>query len=177
MDPNTIEAPDQFADPEQFSLERAKLARRRKIAEQLLATPIETIPGQMVSGFYVAPNPGEYFNQAMQKVFAARDSNRLDEEEQALARREAQASRQMLSSIPANAGPERLQAQVEAMRYPSLRESIRAQMLGDEATAKRDLTKEEKEADRLARREDLAIRLGSEAEMKQIGRASCRERV
>ena len=146
----TIQAPDQFADPEQFSLERAKLARRRKIAEQLLAQPIEARPGQMVGGFYVAPNPGEYFNAAMQKVLAARDSNRLDEEEQALARKEAELSSKMLSTIPAE-GPERLQAQVAAMRNPSIRESIKAQMMGDEAQAKRIELGEQKAADRAFR--------------------------
>lgn len=147
MDPNTDTTPT-FNDPLEFDLERQKLARRRRIAESLLQTPIETIPGQMISGRYVAPNPGEYFNQAMQKVLASRDSSRLDEEEQALARREAETSRQLLSSIPANAGPERLNAQIQAARNPSLRDLIKMQMLADENEAKRLAANDEKEAAR-----------------------------
>lgn len=165
MDPNTDTTPT-FNDPLEFDLERAKLARRRKIAESLLQQPIEVIPGQMISGRYVAPNPGEYFNAAMQKVLASRDSNRLDQEEADLVKREAEMSNKMLSSIPAE-GPERLQAQIQAARNPSLRDLIKMQMTGDTTAAQREMTKEEKAADRQARREDLAIKLNSEAEIKR----------
>lgn len=168
-----LTTPDTFADPMQFDLERAKLARRRKIAEQLLAQPIEPIPGQMISGRYVAPNPGQYFNQAMQKVFAARDSNRLDEEEAALAKREAEMSNRMLSSIPAEAGPERLQAQVQAMRFPSLREAIKAQLMGDEAMAKRIEAGEQAAANRSLREQEMIDR-GEQRAADRVAREELR---
>lgn len=162
-----IQAPDTFADPEIFSLERQKLARRRKIAQSLLAQPIEPIPGEMVGRFYVAPNVGQYINAATQKVLASRDDTRLDEEEAALARREGEMSNKMLSSIPSatkrvlgedlSQGPSqeivdnreaRQAAQLQAMRNPSLRDIIKMQMLADENEAKREATQAEKEANR-----------------------------
>lgn len=162
-----------FADPEQFSLERQRLERRRRIAQQLLGQPIEVIPGQMVSGRYVVPNLGHYFNAAMQKIMAARDDTRLDEEEQALARREAEASRQMLSSIPDKPGPERLQAQVAAMRVPSLREAIKAQMLGDEQAAKRLEASEQAAANRYEKEQDRIDR-GEQRAADRVAREDLR---
>ena len=142
-----------FPDIAEFDIERAKLQRRRRIAQSLLQQPLGPQPGEMVGRFYVAPNPGQYINAATQKVLAARDDTRLDEEEAALAKREADMSNKMLSSIPAE-GPERLTAQVQAMRFPSLREAIKAQLMGDEAMAKRVEAGEQKAADRLAREQD-----------------------
>lgn len=153
-DPTT---PDTFADPMQFDIERQKLARRRRIAEQLLATPIEPDKGQMIGQLYVPPNPLSHFVKVLDRWSANRELDRTDQEEAALARREAETSRNMLSSIP-ESGPQRLQAQAQAMRYPSLREAIKAQMMGDEAEAKRLEAGEQAAANRSLREQEMIDR-------------------
>lgn len=161
----------QFLDPEVFNLERAKLERRRKLAQELLQTQAPGI--RQIGGWAVGPTGGEIFNAGIRQTLGNYSMNKADEEEAALAAREAAASKQLLSAIPAE-GKERITAQANAMRFPSLREAIKAQMLGDEYEAKRIEAGEqaaanrvEKEADRIDRGEQRAADRQAREDLKR----------
>lgn len=74
-----------FTDPNyDFGGRSAILARRLREASGQANAEIGPEKGQMVGGFYVAPNPGQYFNAVMQKVLGSRDVARAEAEQEAL---------------------------------------------------------------------------------------------
>ena len=163
MDQNELVISD--IESEDYDLTRKQLARRRRLAEELLNTP--TNRGVQAGHAFAASgaDPGAFLSRAAGMI----NQRGIDSEEAALSQRERQAQDAILSSIPAS-GPERQAAQMRAMtQIPSLRDAIKLQMAGDRATSEAEARKAEKEANAIARREDLAIRLGSEAEMKREG--------
>jgi hypothetical protein len=74
-----------FSDPNyDFGGRSAILARRLRDASAQAGAELGPQPGQMVGGFYVAPNIGQYINAAAQKVLGARDLARVEAEQEAL---------------------------------------------------------------------------------------------
>ncbi len=74
-----------FSDPNyDFSGRSAILARRLRDASAQANAELGPERGQMVGGLYVAPNVGQYINQAAQKVLGARDLARVEAEQEAL---------------------------------------------------------------------------------------------
>lgn len=123
-----------FPDPSiDFQAAQDKLARRRKLAEQLVQQGMNAPNGQMVGNIYVPANPWGNFAQSFAGSLMA---SQADKEAQDLARQQRAHDDAVLSSIPAE-GPARQQAQLKAMQNPSLREIIKAQMGIDENEAKR----------------------------------------
>jgi hypothetical protein len=161
MTPTASNDPTLFADVQDFDVARQQLARRRKLAEQLLATRIEPTATLQGGRAMFGAGPGGTVSQAIDQFSGRLQQPQLDAEEQTLASQEAQQANQILSSIPSAGSPDRQQALLNAgNKFPSLRNSISALLAADERSALR-------ESDNIARREDLAIRLGAEAEMKR----------
>jgi hypothetical protein len=74
-----------FSDPNyDFGGRSAILARRLRDASAQANAELGPERGQMVGGLYVAPNVGQYINQAAQKVLGARDLARVEAEQEAL---------------------------------------------------------------------------------------------
>jgi hypothetical protein len=121
-------------ESEDYDLARKQLARRRKLAEELLNTPFNK--GVQTGSTFTAAraDPGAFLSRAAGQI----NQNRIDSEETALSQRERQAQDAILSSIPELGSPERQQAQHKAaLRMPSLRGMIESQMAGDTRTQDR----------------------------------------
>jgi hypothetical protein len=74
-----------FSDPNyDFGGRSAILARRLREAAAQAGTELGPEKGEMVGRFYVAPNIGQYINQAAQKVLGTRDLARVEAEQEAL---------------------------------------------------------------------------------------------
>lgn len=124
----------QFDDISTLDLQRQQLARRRKIAEELMS---QRMPEARMQGNYaILPGAGNTLDAGLNRIIGNWQAPKIDQEEIAnnLAARDA--SNAMLNSIPAS-GPERQQAQIRAMGNPSLRAQIQAQVGMDEKTADR----------------------------------------
>lgn len=85
-----------FADPSQtFEVQQQKLARRRKLAEQLVQQGMQT-NGQMVGNIYVTKNPWQNFAES----FAGSAMNTsADSEQTDLARQEQQAAQTLIERL------------------------------------------------------------------------------
>ena len=156
--------PDQnyFADPAlDFQAQQAKLERRRKLAESLVANAMQSNGNSgMAGGVYMVGN--QYGNLA-QSIGGNVMSALADRDQQALSTRQRQAEDAALGAIPSE-GPERTQAQLKALQQmPSLRETLKMQMGVDEQErnriekgAQEAANRVEKEANANAQRDFLA---------------------
>lgn len=148
---------DQYNDIQDFDAQRQQLARRRKMAEELLRTEAPSqyfVPGQSALGGIGA---------AFSRLAGGLNTRMLNDEEQQLARQEREAQSGILSSIPAAQGEDRRRAQEQAfVKMPSLRGMLESQMKGDyasaEAEAKRIEAGEQKAEDRRLREADMLDR-------------------
>lgn len=62
-----------------FDIEQARIARQRALAQKQLET--QQPQGQMVSGWYVAPNGASYLAAGLEKILGAYGTHRADQEE------------------------------------------------------------------------------------------------
>jgi len=148
-----------FADPMDFDLERQRLARRRKIAEDLIST--EADAPRMMGNFVLNTGPMGGVAAAIARGRGEYDREKIEDQEKLLGANQARVQRQLIAGIPAEQGQAREQAQyLAATQMPSLRNLISAQMAGDER-------QQIAEQNKIARREDLAIKLSSDAETKK----------
>lgn len=147
-----------FPDIGQYDLAKQQLARRRRLAEQLLQTritPQATIgPG---GGALFGSGAGGTVSAALDQLSGELQTGQLDAEEKNLATAEAQAANEVLSSIPSS-GANRQQALLNAgNKFPSLRNSISALLASDERAREGELNRidkgEQLAADRVAREE------------------------
>lgn len=147
----------QFADVQDFDVQRQQLARRRKLAEQLLATR-NTPDAKLVNGRAMfGMGPGQILANGVDNISGNLQQPMLDTEEQQLGQREREQQQRILSSIPAS-GPERQQALLMAGNaMPSLRNSISALLAADERAAEAERNRIEKgeqaAADRVSKAE------------------------
>jgi len=167
-----MEEQDYLAEPMAYDAERLKLARRRKIAEALIATEAPGMVGNG-NGIYAMSGPLGGVGAALSRGVGKYEMNLADELETRLGQRERADQAKLLSSIPAS-GPERQQAQYNAaLRMPSLRGMIEHQLSADarsqdraaertwrteQAEANRIESGEQKAADRVAREENILTR-------------------
>ena len=152
--------PDQNED---FAAIHEKLARRRKMAEQLVQQGMSQDIGQGYQGgrVYAVGNP---LGNIAQSIGGTLLNRMADNDQQALSTRQRQAEQDTLSSIPAE-GPERGQAQLKAFQQmPSLRDAIKVQMGLDEHEATRQFRQQEAEANRLEKSEQEAANRVARAE-------------
>jgi hypothetical protein len=127
--------------PMPFDAEKAILARKRKIAMDLINTqPVQT-------GMYGGMGAG--IGAALSRAAGTMENARLDDQQRLLSSNEARQRREFLQRNG-----------IDPDTPNDLRASIEWQLKQPERAKQAD-------AENIARREDLAIRLGSEAEMKR----------
>lgn len=136
--------PDPLTD---FKVRQDQLARRRKLAEQLVQSAMQGDGGQGYHGGRVYA-VGNQLGNVVSSIAGTMLGNQLDQQQQDLAARQREYNEQVLQGIPAE-GPERQQAQLRAMQNPSLRDIIKAQMGIDENEAKRIEAGEQAAANRV----------------------------
>ena len=153
---------------EDFQAQQAKLERRRKLAEQLVANAMQSNGNSgMAGGVYMVGN--QYGNLA-QNLGGSLMSALADRDQQALSTRQRQAEQDTLASIPSE-GSERGQAQLRALQQmPSLRETLKAQMGLDEHEATRQFRQQEAEAARLEKSEQEAANRVARSEEREADR-------
>jgi len=157
-------------DPSDFDFQRQQLARRRKIAESMLARE-RPANGQMIGKFFV-PAWGAMATDVGDRISANKELERLDAKESLLSANEAATQRQFIDSQP-----EAVQKLVPGLQVHGRRQTIAAQ-IGNEleaparaqaAEAARTTRAEESElnriekgeqqaADRVARSDDIRLR-------------------
>lgn len=144
IDPVESYFPDQTTD---YAAQQAKLERRRKLAESLVANAMQDNGGAgMVGNLFVK---GNQFGNLAQNIGGNVMSAMADRDQQDLSTRQRQAEQDTLASIPSE-GPERTQAQLKALQQmPSLRDVIKAQMGIDEQERNRIEKGEQQAADRV----------------------------
>jgi hypothetical protein len=155
-----------FDDPLDYDLERAKLARRRKIAEGLIAT--EADAPRMMGNWVLNTGPAGGVAAAIGRGIGTYDQQKIDEQSKLLSANEARDRNRIMSTVPTSDGtPEGDQKRLahfgSGLGIPSLRQTLQAQ-IGQELDVPEK--RAELERARTAKREDLAIQLGSQAEMK-----------
>lgn len=91
MDQNT------FPDYQDFDYERAKLERRRRIAEQLVASPLA--PTTVQVGDYHMPNFAGAFNRFMQQTSGNREMADIEEKEKLLSANQARNTAQVMQGL------------------------------------------------------------------------------
>jgi hypothetical protein len=158
-----------FADPNlDLAAQQAKLARRRELARQMIQSGLKGNSGSGYQGgrVYIVGNPLGNIASGVAGQYMA---SKTDTDQQALAQQEQQQADAILSGIPQE-GPERQQAQLRAMRNPSLRDVIKAQMVGDEAQQTRQFRQQEAEAARLEKSEQDAANRVLKAEEGEANR-------
>ncbi len=146
-----------FPDIGDYDAQRQQLARRRKLAEELLRTrnPTEArfAPN---GGALFGGGPGQTLANGVDVISGILQQPGLDAEEKQLASNEAQQANAILSSIPAS-GPERQAALLSAgNRMPSLRNSISALLAADERKQIADDNRLEKSEQEAANRVEKA---------------------
>ena len=156
-----------FSDIADFDLERQQLARRRKLAEELLRTrnPENGVSFAPNGGVIFSPSatPGGALANGVDAIRGMFESQSLDREERDLAAREAKAANDVLSSIPQQGDPNRQAALLSAGNaLPSLRNSISALLAADERAREAELNRiekgEQQAADRQIREMDILDR-------------------
>lgn len=160
--------PIQFQDVADFDIQRQQLARRRKIAEEMMATRMPE--ARMQGNYAILPGAGNTLDAGLNRILGNWQKPQIDAEEMQNRMAEKDASDLMLSDIPTS-GPERTQAQIRAAtRMPSLRDAIKMQMVGDEAEANRQFKQQEAEATRLEKSEQEAANRVLKAEEGEANR-------
>lgn len=166
-----------FPDPQQFDLERAKLARRRKIAESLIATQADR--PRMMGSWVLNTGPAGSVAASIARGLGQHEQGQIDAQDKLLHANENRVAKQLMDAIPAEQGPERQTAQLRAMKMPSLRDSIKLQFGFDEAEANRiergeqlaadrQLKVEEAEANRIEKGEQLAADRVAREDLRQM---------
>lgn len=143
--------PDQNED---FQAQAAKLARRRKLAEQLVQQGMQNDTGSGYQGgkVYIV---GNALGPVAQSIGGTILNRMADNDQADLTQRQRQAEQDTLASIPAEPGPDRQQAQLRALQQmPSLRDAIKAQMGFDTEEANRIEKGEQLAEDRVARSQE-----------------------
>lgn len=162
-----------FDDPQAFDLERAKLARRRKIAEGLVATASDSAAPRMMGNWVMNPGAMGGVASAIQRGLGEYDMAKVDDQEKLLGTNEARTRARLLEGIPTEQGQERQKAQLNAFQsMPSLRDTIKVQLGIDEATAKRVEEGEQKAADRVEKAEEAERKRVEEGEQKAADRVA-----
>ena len=160
--------PADFPDIADFDIQRQQLARRRKIAEEMMATRMPE--ARMQGNYAILPGAGNTLDAGFNRILGNYQNPKIDAEEMQNRMAEKDASDLMLSNIPAS-GPERTQAQIRAAtRMPSLRDAIKMQMVGDEAEANRVAKAQEAEQNRIDKGEQLAADRVLKAEEGELNR-------
>ena len=151
---------NQWPDIADFDIQRQQLARRRKLAEELLRTRNDTTARFAPNGGALfGGGPGQVLANGVDAIRGMFESQSLDREERDLAAREAKAANDVLSSIPRQGDPNRQAALLSAgNRMPSLRNSISALLAADERARENELNRidrgEQEAANRVARAEE-----------------------
>lgn len=161
----------EFQDIADFDLERQKLARRRKIAQEMMATrmPLATMSP---SGHAMLPGAGGTLAAGFDRLYGNYDNNKIDEAELQNRMAERDASNAVLSNIPGS-GPERTQAQIKAAtNIPGLREGIKMQMTADEAESARQFRSQEAKDTRLFRQQEAEAKLIDAGEQRAADRVA-----
>ena len=154
---------------EDFAAQQAKLERRRKLAESLVANAMKSDGGAGYHGGKVYMVGNQYGNLA-QSLGGSVLSALNDRDQQELSTRQRQAEDAALGAIPSE-GPERSAAQLKAFRQmPSLRDTLKAQMGLDEHEATRQFRQQEAEANRLEKSEQEAANRVARAEEREADR-------
>lgn len=152
--------PDQNED---FAAQQAKLERRRKLAESLVQSAMQSNGGSGYHGGKVYMVGNQYGNLA-ENIGGSVLSALADRDQQQLSERQRQAESNALAAIPSE-GPERGQAQLKAFQQlPSLRDVIKTQIGLDEHEATRQFRQQEAEANRLEKSEQEAANRVARAE-------------
>lgn len=154
---------------EDYALERKKLARRRKLAEEMLGTKA---PGLIKAGDVFAmsaPDIGGAISRGVGKY----EMNLADELETRLGQRERADQMKTLTSIPALGDANREQAQyAAAIKMPSLRGMIEHQMGADSRSQERDAERqwrtEQADLNRVESGEQKAADRVAKEDLKQI---------
>lgn len=176
MTAELIPNPDQnyFADPAlDFAAQAEKLARRRKLAESLVQSAMQSNGGAgMHGGVYMVGN--QYGNLA-QNIGGNVMSALADRDQADLSTRQRQAEESALGAIPSE-GPERSAAQLKAFQQmPSLRDTLKAQMALDKAEQDRIERGEQAAADRVAKAEEAERKRIEDGEQKAADRVARQE--
>lgn len=143
---------DTFNDPQDFDAEVRKLARRRQIAEQLVASPLPEA-GSIVGSRYV-PNTMGMVKHNLDRISGNREMDRIDEQEKLLSANQARNTRQVVEGLatrgqtngivqgegplidptrmvdlnPADEANRRLKIMGQGMGNPTLRQTLMAQI-------------------------------------------------
>jgi hypothetical protein len=138
-------------DPQDFDLEAAKLARKRRIAQQLIATQApDTLVGR--GGIQAMSGPMGGIAAALSRAAGHIDMNRLDQQERLLGQQEVGRNRALLQR--AGVDPDL------ATANPTIRNLLEAQMQkverGSQQAADRQARAAEAEAARIEKGEQLA---------------------
>lgn len=162
-------------DPLSFDAEAAKLARRRRVAEALIKTPINGMAGESGIRAMSGADPGAFLSRAAGRI----DSDRLDSQEKLLAGQETAERDRFMAGIPGSNGtPESDKARLaylgRGMAIPSIRKMLEVQ-IGQEfdVPAKRA----ELEAARLEKSEQAAadrVLKSEEGELNRQNRLDAR---
>ena len=153
-----------FSNLQDIDLERQRLARRRRIAEQLIGTPMQEVQTKQFGDvMHVAgPTTAGLMGDAIARGFGQINLDAADEADRRMALDEARLIDASLASIPSAPGAQRQQAQLAAYvrGNPSLRKTLELQMGIDE-----------KEAERIERGEQAAQNRVELAAEKEANRA------
>jgi len=154
MTPTDTTFPDVYQD---FDAQRQQLARRRRLAEQLLQTRNDTTARFAPNGSALfGGGPGQTLANGVDAMRGMFENQNLDVEERDLAAQEAKQANDLLNSIP-RSGPERQAALLSAgNKFPSLRNSISALLAADERKQIADDNRLEKSEQEAANRVEKA---------------------